>query len=372
MGVGGDADPARHLHDRQRVADVRAQQRIVDLGQRLEQRGAAVVGAADRRCQGRSVEPARARLGVLAQTRRPLECVRGDAVGSATDRPMGGAIEQIGDLAIRADARRGEMPGAGVGVAVARQRAVGAPSFGRRGALVGDRLQQRMREADPLLADDQHAGGLGALEGAGFDPQVATRSDHGRQLAVDRGRGDDDGGAVARTERLEPRFECLEQRRAGDRDMVDRRPAEPLVLAQLGRQLAQSQGVTGRDLEQRVDDARCGLGRRRSQQRAGVVIAQARNVEALEHGGAEQRPVADRPRGRQQRHPRARRAAGRRRRGTRRRVSRATAHRRRPPAAAPRSAARTSRLRKAAQVAKRSPATPGVGPRASAALTALA
>ena len=118
-----------------------------------------------------------------------------------------------------------------------------------------------MCEAEALLADRKHTGRLGSLQGAGIDPQVAARSDHGRELPIERGGGDDDTGALVGTQRREPRFECLEQGRARHRHPVDRHPPESLVLGQPRRQLAERQRVARSDLEQEVDHARGGPGR---------------------------------------------------------------------------------------------------------------
>jgi hypothetical protein len=296
VSVAVGADPAGHRHDRHRVADVGAQERIVDFGEGLEQSRAAAVGAADRGCECRSVESPGTGAAVLGESRGALEGFRSDAVSSAGDGPAGRTFEEIGDLGIRAHRRRGEVPRTRVRPAVARQRLVGPPPLRRSGPFVGDRLHERMREAEASVVDGQHPRRLGALKRAGFDPEVAACRHHRRKVPIRRGRSHHDGCAVVGPERRKLRVERLEQRRARGRDVVDRDEAEPLVLGQLSRQLAQRQRVPGRHLQNRVEDARGGLGHRRFQERSSVLPTQAGEVEALQSAGSEQWPFLARAR----------------------------------------------------------------------------
>ena len=80
-------------------------------------------------------------------------------------------------MRVGTDARRGEVPGPGVGLAVRGQRLVGTPPVARLAALIGDRSHEGMREAEVLLAHSQHAGRLGVLECAG-------RESSSRQAAI--------------------------------------------------------------------------------------------------------------------------------------------------------------------------------------------
>ena len=162
-----------------------AKQRVVRVGEELEQGDATVIGAAKRGRQSGAIQSAGSDLCVVAELSRTLQRVRGGPVRAPRRRSSRSLLEQAGSVRVWTDARGGEVPGPGIRPAVRRERLVGTPPLARLAALIRDRPYQGVRETELLGADSQHAGPLGVLERAGREPEVAAGGDHRRQLPVD-------------------------------------------------------------------------------------------------------------------------------------------------------------------------------------------
>ena len=331
--VAVEAHAPGHLDEHEAVPAASPQQRIIALGVRLEQGRAAIVGTGERRRQSGSVEPPGSPGCVLAEARGALQRVRGDAVGAPFAGALRGGVEQSRDAVVAAEGRRGEVPGARVGAAVPGQGSMGAAALIRGAAVVGDGFDERVGKADPALADRHRPSRLGTLHGAACDPEVGTRRDHRPELPIGRCGRDDDGGAGIGIERPQPGLECLQERFGSDREVIDRRLPEPLVLAQSGRQLSQRERVARRQLDQRFDDGRGGVGSRRTHHPPSIRVARdptARAVSARSiRATGRRRSAGPRPAAR----PGFRPAAERRRRDIRPMIGRASERRRRRPAA---------------------------------------
>ncbi len=141
-------------------------------------------------CQADSAAATRRRAreaSSVEQLRRPLQRRRGGGVAAARAGALGGALELGGDLLVGAEVRRGPVPGAAIGVALAAQH-LGEGRMRRaaqreRQAPVQRRAGHRMAHLDAVPRDPHQPGSLRHLDVGRLGAQERGGGGHHPQLA---------------------------------------------------------------------------------------------------------------------------------------------------------------------------------------------
>jgi hypothetical protein len=209
---------------------------------------------------GRSQQAEGAGLAHRREPGRAVERAGGRRVPAAREGVSGGLLERAGDVLVRLEGRRGEMPGAPVGggrrIERLGQRTVGGAPLGRGRAVVDGGTHQRVAELEPAGLDGHQLGQLGLLQvvrlgaertGGGQDGVQVAGVVGGRRQERPAGLGPERVGAAA-----EPPLDGG----GGRQRLGDRLVAGQLGIGQQRRDLGQCQGVSGRQLHQPLDGGR--------------------------------------------------------------------------------------------------------------------